>query len=230
MQPVEQPLLVGFRLGVTAQDEGSPVGRRQMNINHLDGTELFQGGPWGEARREGTQTGLEGHLETIGQEGDDDVRFDPRLQLVANRTNTEITLEFLERLFYLARYFAITAETPAELIQRRLDFLNLCPATDLPGDLLPLIANDGATCQPPQLVSDLNQQIRACEARTDDCHKNCRPTGQEWRICATFYDHPYTTYEAPQLYAVCGQEYGDNGYLEQRCTYIWTLAGEAPPP
>ena len=130
---------------------------------------------------------------------------------------------------YLARYFAITAETPKELIQRRLDFLNLCPATDLPGDLLPLIANDGATCQPPQLVSDLNQQIRACEARTDDCHKNCRPTGQEWSMCATFYAHPYTTYEAPQLHEVCGQEYGDNGYPEQRCTYIWTLAGEATP-
>ena len=50
MQPVEQPLLVGFRLGVTAQDEGTPVGSRQMNVNHLDGTEFFQGGPWGRRR------------------------------------------------------------------------------------------------------------------------------------------------------------------------------------
>ncbi|NCA90296.1 MAG: conjugal transfer protein TrbM, partial [Gammaproteobacteria bacterium] len=44
---------------------------------------------------------------------------------------------------YLARYFAITAPNPAKLFDRRLDFLNLCPASDLPGDVRPLIARYG---------------------------------------------------------------------------------------
>ena len=42
---------------------------------------------------------------------------------------------------YLARYFAITAATPAALFDRRLDFLNLSPAPDLAADLRPLIAS-----------------------------------------------------------------------------------------
>lgn len=129
---------------------------------------------------------------------------------------------------HLARYFAITASNPAELVQRRHDYLSLCPATDLPGDVLPMLANYGATCQPPQLVNDLNQQIRTCEAQNVDHTMDCRPTGQEWRVCAPFYDNAYTTYQAPQLHDLCAAGAGVYGYLGQGC-YVWTLAGEAPP-
>jgi hypothetical protein len=69
MQPVEKQFQVGLRLSVTTQDEGSPVGGGHMDVDYLDGGEFFQGLPWGEARRVGTQTGLEGQLESIGQEG-----------------------------------------------------------------------------------------------------------------------------------------------------------------
>ena len=70
-----------------------------MDIDHLDGGEFLQGGPWGQARSEGAQTGLQGDLETVGQEGDKNVRFDAPIQLMIDRPNTQVTLEFFERLF-----------------------------------------------------------------------------------------------------------------------------------
>jgi hypothetical protein len=74
-----------------------------MDIDHPDGGAFLQGGPWGQARREGAQTGLQGDLETIGEEGDENVRFDPSIHLVVNRPNTQVTFEFFERLFDFGR-------------------------------------------------------------------------------------------------------------------------------
>ena len=99
MQAIEQQLLVGLRLGVAAQDQGSSVGGGQMDIDHLDGGEFLQGGARGQARCEGPQTGLQGDLQAIGQEGHKDMRFDPRIQLVVDGTNTQVALELFERLF-----------------------------------------------------------------------------------------------------------------------------------
>jgi hypothetical protein len=93
---------------------------------------------------------------------------------------------------YLARYFHITAANPADLFERRLDFLNLCPAPGMPGDVRPMLARCGATCQPATLVSRLNAQIQTCEMRDPDDASACRPTGNEWRVCASFYGHGYT--------------------------------------
>ena len=102
MQPVEQQSLVGLRLGVTAQDQGAAVGGRQVHIDHLDGGEFLQGGPWGQPRREGAQTGLQGDLETIGQEGDENRCCDPRIQWVVNGANTEVALQLFERLCHFS--------------------------------------------------------------------------------------------------------------------------------
>ena len=99
----------------------------------------------------------------------------------------------------------------------------------MPGDLRPLIANYGATCQPTQLVSYLNQQIRACEARNFHGNAHCQPASDGWRLCAPFYDHAYTTYEAPVLHEHCEKTPDADGALVQRCSYTWTLAGEVPP-
>jgi hypothetical protein len=75
----------------------------------------------------------------------------------------------------------MTAPNPAELFERRLDFLNLCPAPDMPSDVCPMLARYGATGQPAALVSRLNAQIHACEMRDPDDAGTCRPTGNEWR-------------------------------------------------
>jgi hypothetical protein len=130
---------------------------------------------------------------------------------------------------YLARYFAITAANPAALFDRRLDFMNLCPAPDLPGDMRPMIARYGATCQPATLVNQLNAQIRACEAREPDDPRACQPTGTEWRICAPFYGNGYTAYEAPELHEECARVRDADGYLVERCAYAWTEAGAEVP-
>jgi len=130
---------------------------------------------------------------------------------------------------YLARYFAITASTPQKLLNRRLDFLNLCPVSDLPADIRPLIASYGAQCQPPTLVSYLNAQIQWCEARNIDGTADCKPSGDEWQMCAPFFDNAYTTYEAPRLNERCTMVTDADGYETERCTYTWTEAGATPP-
>ena len=56
-QPLEQQLLLGLRLSVTAQDQGAPIGCRQMNMDHLDGGEILQDGAGGCARGPGGATG-----------------------------------------------------------------------------------------------------------------------------------------------------------------------------
>ena len=130
---------------------------------------------------------------------------------------------------YLARYFAIDAANPTRLFEKRLDFLNLCPASGLPGDVRPMIARYGATCQPTQLVRYLNGQIRSCQVRATDGVDDCEPSGDEWRICAAFYDHGYTVYDPPQLQEQCSRERGDDGYWTERCSYTWVGAGSAAP-
>ena len=128
---------------------------------------------------------------------------------------------------YLARYFSIDAANPTRLFEKRLDFLNLCPASDLPGDVRPMIARYGATCQPTQLVRYLNGQIRSCQIRATDSGDECEPSGNEWRVCASFYDHGYTVYEPPQLQEQCSRERDDDGYWTERCSYSWISAGDA---
>ena len=128
---------------------------------------------------------------------------------------------------YLARYFSIDAANPTRLFEKRLDFRNLCPASDLPGDVRPMIARHGATCQPSRLVSYLNGQIRTCEMRDRDGEDECKPSDNEWRICATFYEHGYTVYKPPQLQEQCSRGRDDDGYWTERCSYSWISAGDA---
>jgi hypothetical protein len=130
---------------------------------------------------------------------------------------------------YLERYFAIAARDPQELYDRRLEFLHQCPAPELPGDVRPLIVNYGAICQPAQLVAYLNQQIRWCETRNVDNTSDCQPSGDEWRLCASFYESGYTTYETPQLHKQCVEVPDTDGSLTERCTFVWTEAGVEPP-
>ena len=43
--------------------------------------------------------GLEGDLQAVGKERDENVRFDPGVQLMVDGTNTQVALELFERLF-----------------------------------------------------------------------------------------------------------------------------------
>ena len=72
-------------------------------LDHLDGGEFLQGGSWGQTRSEGAQTRLQGDLETIGEEGDENVRFDAPIHLMIDQPNAQVTLEFFEHLFDLGQ-------------------------------------------------------------------------------------------------------------------------------
>ena len=63
---------------------------------HLDGGKLVEHGSRREPCGERTQSGAQRDVQTIGQEGDEDMRFDPLLQLVVDRSQPEIVLEGFE--------------------------------------------------------------------------------------------------------------------------------------
>ena len=59
------------------QDELPAIGRRQMHIDHLKGGEFLEDGAWGQAW--GVRPGqvLQGDVQAIGDERDEEVRLDP---------------------------------------------------------------------------------------------------------------------------------------------------------
>ena len=72
---IEQEREFGFWFGVAGQQQLSAVGRRDMQINHLHGGELFDGAARREARRQGMEAPAECDMEAIGEEGDEDMRL-----------------------------------------------------------------------------------------------------------------------------------------------------------
>ena len=89
----DQELLVGVEFGMAAEHERAAIGGGKVNIEHLDGGELVQHGPRGEAVRQRLEHRAQGDVETIGEEGDEDVRFDALDQLMVDRTQSQIVLE-----------------------------------------------------------------------------------------------------------------------------------------
>jgi hypothetical protein len=68
-----------------------------MDVKHLDGSELVEHGPRGEAGRQRLELGAQRDVKAIGEESDEDVRFDAVLKLVVNWSELQIVLEILER-------------------------------------------------------------------------------------------------------------------------------------
>src|SRR6202049_3713649 len=95
---IEQEREFGFWFGVAGQQQLSAVGRRDMQINHLHGGELFDGAARHEARRQGMEAPAECDMEAIGEEGDEDMRLDARCILVKDRPDGEVAFEVPERL------------------------------------------------------------------------------------------------------------------------------------
>ena len=84
---VDQELQFGLGLGVAGQHDLAPVGGRQMDVDHLDGCELFQRAARGQSRRERVEPAREGDLKGVGEESDEDVRFDSLFVLVEDRAD-----------------------------------------------------------------------------------------------------------------------------------------------
>ncbi len=58
LELVDQKLEFRFGLGVAGQQQLAPIGRRQMDIDHLHGGELLHSATRGQPRREGMQSAL----------------------------------------------------------------------------------------------------------------------------------------------------------------------------
>ncbi len=78
----QEEFLVAVRLGVAAQDQGSAVGGWEVDVEHLDGGKLVEHRPRGEAGRQRPEPGAQRDVQTIGEEGHEDVRLNALLQLV----------------------------------------------------------------------------------------------------------------------------------------------------
>ena len=70
-----------------------------MQIDHLHGGELFDGAAWGQAGRQCVEAAAERDVEAVGEEGDDDMRFDARLVLVTDRADGEVAFKIAEGFF-----------------------------------------------------------------------------------------------------------------------------------
>ena len=90
--------MLPVRLGMARQHQMAPVGGRHMDVDHLQSGELLDDGAWGEAGRLGSGEIFQGHEQAIGDERDEDVRLDARLELVEDGADGKIVLELLERL------------------------------------------------------------------------------------------------------------------------------------
>ena len=96
---VDQQAQFGLGFGVAGQHDLAPVGGRQMHVDHLDGGELRQRAAGGEAWGEAVQAAGQGDLQAVGEEGDEDMGFDAPFVVMEDRTDREVALQVLERLF-----------------------------------------------------------------------------------------------------------------------------------
>jgi len=93
---IKEDALISLRLGMATQDEGATVGGWEVDIEHLHGSELLDHGTRGESWGQRSQAGTQRDVETVGQEGDENVSFDAVFELMINGTKTQIALEVLE--------------------------------------------------------------------------------------------------------------------------------------
>jgi hypothetical protein len=85
-------LLVWFGLSISSEDKLPAVGGREMHIEHLHGAELIQRLAGREARCFESKPVLQGDLNAVGKESDEDVGFDAVFALMIDRPHRQIAL------------------------------------------------------------------------------------------------------------------------------------------
>ena len=68
-----------------------------MDVDHLDGCELFQRAARGQSRRERVEPARQRDLHAIDEEGDEDVRFDSAFVVMEDRADRQVALQVFER-------------------------------------------------------------------------------------------------------------------------------------
>jgi len=72
-----------------------------MHIEHLDSAKFVQHSPGRQAGGKRSQPGPQSHVQTVGDKGHKNVRFNPMLKLVKNGTQSQVILEVLKGRFDL---------------------------------------------------------------------------------------------------------------------------------
>jgi hypothetical protein len=96
---VEQHLVILLRLGVARENQHAPIGGGHPHIHHLDGGHFLQHRSRSQFRCQSPQALSQGDVQTIGQEGYKDVRFDARVLLVKNRSDRQIAFQAITLVF-----------------------------------------------------------------------------------------------------------------------------------
>ena len=71
LEPVDQEFELRLGLGVSGKHDLAAVGGRQMDINHLDGGELFERASRGQAGSQGVQASGQRDVQAVSQEGNE---------------------------------------------------------------------------------------------------------------------------------------------------------------
>src|SRR5437867_1623250 len=93
MQALQQQLMIRLWLRVSGKNEQPAVGGRQVNVNHLDGAHLLDYRTAGQPRGQGSQALLQCDVQTVSQEGNEDVSLDARVLLMVDGPDGQIALE-----------------------------------------------------------------------------------------------------------------------------------------
>jgi hypothetical protein len=95
LELLDQKLELRLGLGIAGQPQLPPIGRRQMNIDHLDGSKFLQSATCGQPRGQGMQASLQRDLRAVSEERDEDMCLDPTLVLMEDRTSRRILFQVL---------------------------------------------------------------------------------------------------------------------------------------
>jgi hypothetical protein len=82
LELLHEEFLISVQFGVAAQNQRAAIGGREVHVEHLDGSKLVEHGPRCEAADQPLEFGVQRDVQTAGDEGDEDVRFDAMLKLV----------------------------------------------------------------------------------------------------------------------------------------------------
>jgi len=115
--------LSGFGLSDAFQADAAASAKLEPDFHHLNAGKLVEQLPWGQRRCAGFKFVPEAHPQTVSQEGDHDVGFDPLGGEVPDRPDGQVALERAEdgfdfcKLNVLAQ--SLAGSLPSRLVRNR---------------------------------------------------------------------------------------------------------------
>jgi hypothetical protein len=90
VQMMKQQRLLWTRFGVTRHHQLAAVGSRKRHVQHLNASQFFQHCPRRQSGSLHLQSMPQRHRQTVSEEGNQDVRVYPTLQLMVDRPDAQI--------------------------------------------------------------------------------------------------------------------------------------------